>query len=412
MFLFGITDSLKMSTIDQSQIYASDEFKAMLDNMICRICLDLPVEIFRCNTSEISCNNTYCEPCALSVINNPLAANRKCSYCGKENFEITPLEICRQVKIVLDEVSICCINRPLGCLFQTYYKTTDQLFYHQSQLCSFKPDTIAICGSEECEFSGPLAMLSSHNCLVETKKILQEELQKKNLEFDQHLITQREKYEKKLMDLKNRISKSKKDKIVDLISKHENEIVKMKIDHQIQLNVIRNNHENDLEIIQEQFKNDQNKLKKENIEVMEASNARVTIIFTEQMKSQQIEADSLKIKLQNQSLERNSLKEELETVKRSCHDNLKQKEAIRDQISYKKKKIAMENDNLKQLMISNEKKIVSLQESMKKMKDSSIDSKDRNDSNKSKRKDDRHKNGMKKEYDRRDFQSNSKRRRQ
>ena len=199
-----------MSTIEQNQIFADDQIQSILFNMICQICHNLPVEIFRCDTSISPCNNTYCKPCAEKIMNNSQAEERCCFTCQKPGFKIAPFDICRQVRMVLNDVCIFCCNRPLGCQFQTLYKTSDQLFYHQTQLCSFRPETVTVCRIDECEFSAALATLNSHNCLVETKKVLREEILHKKREFEEKIIMEQIKYENEYADLSKKFLKAKK----------------------------------------------------------------------------------------------------------------------------------------------------------------------------------------------------------
>ena len=57
------------NTIEQCQIIASDQVKSILQNMLCQICKNLPILIFRCNSGASPCNNTYCQCCYLQVMN-------------------------------------------------------------------------------------------------------------------------------------------------------------------------------------------------------------------------------------------------------------------------------------------------------------------------------------------------------
>ena len=58
-------------------------------------------------------------------------------------------------------------------------------------LCDYKPDSITICGIEACEFTGPLGILSEHNCLKETKRIMKEELEEYQQTSQKALLDQK-----------------------------------------------------------------------------------------------------------------------------------------------------------------------------------------------------------------------------
>ena len=77
-----------MAAVDIRNVLAGDGIKKFLNEFICMVCHDLPINFLECATGERACRNFICSTCILPFNRDILGAAERCASCREPDFKV------------------------------------------------------------------------------------------------------------------------------------------------------------------------------------------------------------------------------------------------------------------------------------------------------------------------------------